>query len=448
MSSVLTVELNRLTPAQEKIRAEAARLNCVSCGRRFGKSTLGIDLAIDVALDGYPVGWFAPEYRLLTEAWRDMEAILGPAAKANKQERRLELVTGGVIECWAFDRNPNAGRSRKYKRIIVDEAAHCTSLESLWQKCLRPTLTDFAGDAYFLSSPNGTNYFKRLFERGERREGGWRAWRFTTYDNPLLDRAEIDAAKAELPEAIFRQEYLAEFVEDATGQLIQGWWLDRAANESVAATVAELRTRGRGKTRRLAVDLSVGSGRDSTTVCVRDAVGILAWHESAYTGLAEAAKVVADLSREWNVAQDSILFDAAGIGRDFPKHLEQYRIDAVPYFGGANLSGRFKNRRSRSAWNLRQRLDPDRPATLPPDPDPPKSIWEHEKPRPRTRPQDPFHIPAHLLTAELREELLALRWTLERDVTALESKDVLMERLGRSPDRADALVMSFALEDE
>lgn len=429
---------------------EAGRYNVVACGRRWGKSILGVNLACETALAGYPAGWFAPEYRLLREAWRELKAALAPIARFNEAERRIDLETGGFIECWAFDRNPNAGRSRRYKRAVVDEAAHCRDLESIWAKAIRATLTDFKGDAWFLSSPNGKNGFARLFERGRRRDGKWRAWQMSTYTNPFIDPSEVDEAKLDLDEWAFRQEYLAEFLDENDGALIPASWVDRCAAASFILEAALRRSKGEGGRRRLAVDLSLGGGKgDRTVIPVRDRLGTLRWHESPYTGLSEAATWVARYAREFGVEDNDIVYDAGGPGRDFPRYLEQHGIGgAVPYHGGAPSRGRYANRRARTYWRLRQRLDPDRPPERVPEPEPSESIWA-PPPKPAVlRLQPPFAIDIGGSFAGLAEELKAVRYSLVGGKIVLEKKDDLVARLGRSPDAADALAMTYHLDAE
>lgn len=203
-------------PAQAQIAAEAQRFNVVQCGRRFGKTTLGIDLDVDVAIDGKPVGWFAPTYKLLDEAWREVRRALADViVGVDKQQRRLEILGGGVIEFWSLD-HPDAGRGRKYARIVVDEAGIVRDLETIWTQALRATLTDLRGDAWFLGTPKGHNYFHRLWIRGQQGDKGWKSWRFATIANPHLDPAEIEDARGELPDLAFRQEYLGEAVEDGS----------------------------------------------------------------------------------------------------------------------------------------------------------------------------------------------------------------------------------------
>jgi phage FluMu gp28-like protein len=157
---------------------------------------------------------------MLQEVWRELRTTLLPlTARVNAQEHRIELVTGAVLDLWSLD-NPDVARGRRYARVILDEAALVRDLERAWQQVIRPTLTDFEGDAWFLSTPKGLNFFHALWQLGQdpaSRQAGWRSWRFSTASNPHLPAAEIARARQELPERVFAQEYLAKFVADTAG---------------------------------------------------------------------------------------------------------------------------------------------------------------------------------------------------------------------------------------
>jgi hypothetical protein len=165
---------------------------------------------------GYPVGWFAPEYKFLLEVWEGIVEALHPITKrSNQNERRMELKNGGSLEMWSLE-GGNAGRSRKYKRVIIDEAAMVPNLMKRWTEDIRPTLTDYKGDAWFLSTPKGRNDFYQLWLRGQDPlENQWASWQMPTVSNPLIDPKEVADAGKDLPERSFWQEYYAEFLEDS-----------------------------------------------------------------------------------------------------------------------------------------------------------------------------------------------------------------------------------------
>jgi predicted phage terminase large subunit-like protein len=206
---------------------ESRRFNVACCGRRFGKTKFGIDLisarAPFSAVHGYPVAWFAPTYKYLTEVWSEANQILRPlVAKTNKQDRRIELKTGGVVEFWTLD-GEDPARGRKYGRIVIDEAAIVRGLRGKWEESIRPTLTDYRGEAWLFSTPKGRNDFSAFYDEAEAKSS-WARWQLPTAANPFIDPDEIDEARRDLPELVFRQEYLAEFV-DFTGTVVRREWL-------------------------------------------------------------------------------------------------------------------------------------------------------------------------------------------------------------------------------
>lgn len=219
-----TVRLPRYHDAQRQIVGNAKRFNVVCAGRRTGKTKMGTRLLIEPALQGHPVAWFAPNYKYLEEVWREVGlATRDITRNSDKTAKRRELVTGGVIEFWTLD-GEDAARGRKYKRAIIDEAAIARTLQEQWQQAIRPTLTDMLGDAWFLSTPKGQNYFYELAQRHREQPDTWAFFQHPTTDNPYIDAAEIEDARRDLPELVFRQEYLAEFVTQE-GTLLKSQWV-------------------------------------------------------------------------------------------------------------------------------------------------------------------------------------------------------------------------------
>jgi hypothetical protein len=217
------IQLVRPHPAQQQILDEASRFNVVALGRRAGKSTLAQHLLADVALHAKPAGYFAPTYKLLAEFWREVRAVLEPVTRMkSEQDHRLELITGGTLECWSLD-DPNPARGRKYGLIVVDEAAMVRDLLEIWQLALRPTLTDLAGGAWFMSTPRGLNDFWSLYQQGQDPlQVDWSSWQMPTSVNPFISTDELVSAQHELPERAWAQEYRAEFLQLEGGGVFRG----------------------------------------------------------------------------------------------------------------------------------------------------------------------------------------------------------------------------------
>lgn len=205
---------------QERVLHEAGRFNTLCCGRRWGKTTLSEDLLISPddpangCLNGFPVAYFAPTYKMLMEVWREVnQTLYGVVNAKSETEKRIELFGGGVIDFWSLE-DPNSIRGRKYKRGVTDEAAVARNLEEAWTRVIRPTLTDLQGDAWFLSTPKGkNNYFYDLFQMPEK-FGDWKSWQMPTSSNPHIPAAEIVQAEQQLDPLTFAQEYLASFITE------------------------------------------------------------------------------------------------------------------------------------------------------------------------------------------------------------------------------------------
>lgn len=211
----IQLRLPKLLDWQRTVDQNTARFQVLACGRRVGKTTYSKRRIAKQALyTGLPYAYFAPTYKMLDEVWRGMvNGLRDVTSEKRVQEKQIILLSGGVVDFWSLE-NPDAARGRKYAGIVVDEAAMVRALADTWAAVLRPLLTDYQGWAMFPSTPRGRNAFWELYQRGiDPLQPEWSAWRLPTAANPLIEPGEIEAARQELPERIFAQEYLAEFLE-------------------------------------------------------------------------------------------------------------------------------------------------------------------------------------------------------------------------------------------
>mgnify|MGYP000274199078 CR=1 FL=1 len=305
--SLVRIELPGLHAGQRRVVRGAGRFNVLQCGRRFGKTTLGIDRLVWAALEGRPAGWFAPTYKVMAEVFATVVRLVAPATRRlSRQERRVELATGGWIDFWSLD-DADAGRGRRYGRAVIDEAGIVRDLREAWQESIRPTLADLRGDAWLLGTPKGRNFFHQLFLRGERGEAGWRAWRLPTRDNPLIDPAEIEQARRELPEAVFRQEFEAVPADDAGNPF------------SAAAIVACTRERlAEGPASAFGIDLA--KSHDWTVVCGLDSAGGVCVLERWQADWGQTRRRILDL-----VGDTPALVDSTGGGDPIVEDLSRQR---------------------------------------------------------------------------------------------------------------------------
>jgi hypothetical protein len=217
-----TITLPKLYPLQSEIKGSfnKYRFVTVNAARRVGKSLLGTDLVITKALDtGYDTAYFSISYKQLTSMYDRACTILEPIARYDRQNKRILLPNGSTITYWSLE-NENTSdkvRGQRYAFVVIDEAAYVKALKDVFNKVIRPTLIDLKGQALFISTPNGYNDFYHLYQEAKRNPYLWHSFRATTYDNPFIDKDELDQLKEALPERVFRTEILAHFLESDQG---------------------------------------------------------------------------------------------------------------------------------------------------------------------------------------------------------------------------------------
>jgi phage FluMu gp28-like protein len=207
----MTIELPQPHENQQLILDSDARFRVVMCGRRFGKSELSQVEMISSALQGMSVAYITPTYNLARTFFDKLIKVI--PFENNKSELMIRFPNDGSIQFFTGERLDNL-RGRKFHLVVVDEASFIPNLEDGWKNSIRPTLTDYKGKALFLSTPKGKNYFYSLFMKGG--EADWQSFKFTTYDNPYIDKHEVDDARNQLPSAVFEQEYMANAMENAS----------------------------------------------------------------------------------------------------------------------------------------------------------------------------------------------------------------------------------------
>jgi phage terminase large subunit-like protein len=151
--------------------------------------------------------------------WQTLLEVGNPViASSHINNLQIKLVNGATIALKGADR-PETMRGVSLSFLCMDEYADMKP--EVWEQILRPALADQKGDAMFIGTPMGRNHFYDLFQYASiSKDEQWKGWHFTSYDNPLLDKEEIDAAKKSMSAFSFRQEFMASF-EAAGGELFK-----------------------------------------------------------------------------------------------------------------------------------------------------------------------------------------------------------------------------------
>ncbi|MFC2085682.1 terminase large subunit domain-containing protein [Bacteroidota bacterium] len=208
---MLYLTLPPLHDPQRHVLAHSRRFTAISGGRRWGKSRLGAYRCLEQALRGGMTWWVAPNYKMSDHGWRLIKAVSLqiPGVDVAETHKRITLPGRGVIQVRSAD-DPDSLRGEGLDFLVMDEAAYIK--EGAWVEALRPALSDRRGSALFISTPAGRNWFWRQHCSTDQDHV---SFTYPTSSNPHIDPKEIEQAEKTLPERTYRQEYLAEFMDDS-----------------------------------------------------------------------------------------------------------------------------------------------------------------------------------------------------------------------------------------
>jgi len=200
-------------PWQQDVYGHSARFKVVAAGRRCGKSRLAAWMLLLNALQSERghVFYVAPTQGQARDImWGVLEELAHPIISSKHvNNMQIKLINGSTISLKGADR-PDTMRGVSLKFLVLDEYADMKP--QVWEEVLRPALADQKGNCLFIGTPKGRNHFYELYKYAELSEDDtYKAWHFTSYDNPLLDPTEIDAAKKSMSSYAFRQEFMASF---------------------------------------------------------------------------------------------------------------------------------------------------------------------------------------------------------------------------------------------
>ena len=215
-----------LLPWQQEVWNHPARFKVVAAGRRTGKSRLAAYLLIVNALqtDRGHVFYVAPTQGQARDImWQTLLEVGHPVIEGSHiNNLQIKLINGATISLKGADR-PETMRGVSLKYLVMDEYADMKP--EVWEQILRPALADQKGQALFIGTPMGRNHFYELYLYGQKGDDeSFASFHFTSFDNPILDPAEIEAAKKSMSSFAFRQEFMASF-EALGGELFKEEWV-------------------------------------------------------------------------------------------------------------------------------------------------------------------------------------------------------------------------------
>jgi hypothetical protein len=307
-----------------------ARFRNPCCGRRFGKTTMCIPEGLHVCAMG---GWTmvaGPGYKTTDIDFREvMKYVDNPKSglasivvnvNRAKGDQEVQFTTGGRLLVRTTE-NPTSLLGEGIDYLDFDEAAE-ESDPLVWEENLRPTLLDTGGSAVFPSTPEGDDWYKDMFDKGQNPHDNpeYESWQFTSYDNPYLDLEILQAEMMDMTPEIYEQEIMAQF-RSATGAIFRGY------NEVATLEMLDRPIPGR----QYVMGLDLAKSQDWTVITVMDAYTGDVVYVERFNQLGYKVQVprIKDIAWRW---QTPIHFDQTGVGNAVAEELQE-QIDFVPIEG-------------------------------------------------------------------------------------------------------------------
>jgi hypothetical protein len=270
---------------------EGKRFAVVVAHRRFGKTVAALNHLIREAVlnekETPRYAYIAPTYgQAKRVAWDYLVKYTTPLGGTNNiSELRVDF-WGRRIQLYGSD-NPDSLRGQYFDGVIIDEVGDQNP--KIWTDIVRPALTDRKGWCLFIGTPKGHNHFKELRDRAEK-EDGWGLLEFKASETGVVDDTELKAAKSEMGEDKYRQEFECSF--DAA---VEGSYYGQILNELEDKKHMQEIPREELSRTFTAWDLGMG---DSTSIWVAQLVGtevrLLDYYENHGVGLDHYVKWIKD----------------------------------------------------------------------------------------------------------------------------------------------------------
>ena len=279
--------------AQGQVFSSKKRFRVLVAGRRFGKSYLSCIELLKAAIErkGETYFYCAPTYRMAKDiAWKTLKRLVPQVwiKSKNESDLKIELINDSVIELKGTE-NAMALRGRSLAGVVLDEAAFMDP--EVWFEVIRPALADKQGWALFISTPDGTaSWFYDLWcYCKEDPTEEWKRWCYTTIEGGNVPKHEIEAARAQLDERTFRQEFEASF-ENLSGLVAISFGDENISENAKDITVSPIL---------LGVDFNVDP---MSGICaVKDGENLYVFDEVMLTGGATTWDFAEEVTRRYGV---------------------------------------------------------------------------------------------------------------------------------------------------
>ena len=226
----------KLHEKQREIILSNKRFKVIRAGRRGGKTSLEVeDMTYDaVSKKDRPIIYIAPtQIQARSIVWEMLKKRLQGIGEANESRLEMKVPTqdGGYSTIFlAGWENRENFRGRPAYKVVFDETDTMKDFFIGWQEIFRPALVDMNGKAIFIGTPKKENPNLRRLEKLSETDSDYACFHFTTLDNPYIDPRELEKAKQETDYETYKQEYLAEYVDNQGALFAYSCLLDVFSN--------------------------------------------------------------------------------------------------------------------------------------------------------------------------------------------------------------------------
>lgn len=189
-------------------------------GRRYGKTVLGGVIVANVLRQHGKAAWVVPTYKNSRPLWRWISNVFQPLEPSklvsiSKSEQAITTSKGGFFAIYS-EENIDSIRGEWFHVVVNDEAAKFRE-ESRYD-AIEPVVSDSDGEIIDISTPRGRNWFWREYVSGGGSDYERKSFHAPTSANPLPNiRKAFERARQTMSDRTFRQEWLAEFIDDNGG---------------------------------------------------------------------------------------------------------------------------------------------------------------------------------------------------------------------------------------
>ena len=431
---------------QKTVARSPARFKVFRSGRRSGKTVLKVETMLYKGLSSNALKQLAREFKnpsvifiaptakqARTIIWESLKARLEGINKIKFNEQRLEVriptEEGGVATLFVggWENRENYRGMSNVIHIEFDETDTMKDFFVGWEEIFKPMLMETGGSAGFAGTPKKENPNLRRLEKEAEDKSDWRSFHFTSWDNPLFSREELEKAQEEMDNETYKQEIMAEYVDNAGALFKYTSLVDMFTN-----------TITKSPEKYLVVDIA-DDGTDKTVFSFWQGLELYRIEQFARLNTEGIVDKIREFQASEQIPMSQTLVDAIGVGAGvasnslldgiigYKSSFGAIRTDEDPtklpnvhYTKAASLTTEYANLRSQCVFQLAQLVN------------------NHE-------------VSASISDVRLKEAIIE-ELALYQDASKGDGKrmptikDDIKALLGRSPDLSDTLIMRMYFE--